>query len=480
MRSLRCTRKLTFSLTCHPKVDIIVRSLDCDDFSSEFGCRVVGSIVAWLLIFAQLSILGTLFVVCASLGNSVYAIRSYRSLVYVLLGLAALAISTVASYFYQREFFFADTRRNDDPVDQFLCGLVLFLGLLLMTLQLKVLLMIVVPETWYARAPFFKRFLVSGTAMKERRTKKASRCKVAAMVRDAMEMHVQKLQSTRSAARIMSHSVSYGNALLNFEATRNDREQVGGILWAFRKMWDGSIFEEEGVWLHARLIASNLSQVFVAVLFLILVPYILVEIARSDDSSSPPTVSPAPTRDPVAVAAEAIIPVVDYLLGLLAQAGDEVEEYVWSSTNASATADFTSAIIDAVANTTLADIVNSVDRSSLAALVSLGSEVLAGDESRMLESSPSRRLQEDTVEWLTPDTWNYIFAGIVAFIGTTPLFLSLAAVWLPSSVSTILQFRSGVIGSLRDKTFSRYRAARKWKRDDEQECDSIDHRANIF
>ena len=47
--------------------------------------------------------------------------------------------------------------------------------------------------------------------------------------------------------------------------------------------------------------------------------------------------------------------------------------------------------------------------------------------------------------------------GLVAVLAT----LAIAIVWLPSAVSTILQFRSGVIGSLRDADFSRYRKARE-------------------
>lgn len=44
-----------------------------------------------------------------------------------------------------------------------------------------------------------------------------------------------------------------------------------------------------------------------------------------------------------------------------------------------------------------------------------------------------------------------------------PVYTSLAIIWIPSSVSTILQFRSGEIGSLRDADFAKYRVAREWK-----------------
>jgi hypothetical protein len=59
-------------------------------------------------------------------------------------------------------------------------------------------------------------------------------------------------------------------ALSNFQAQELITEKVGGALWAWKKILNGSIFIEEGVWLHSRLIIGNLLQliVFIAVIFL--------------------------------------------------------------------------------------------------------------------------------------------------------------------------------------------------------------------
>lgn len=46
--------------------------------------------------------------------------------------------------------------------------------------------------------------------------------------------------------------------------------------------------------------------------------------------------------------------------------------------------------------------------------------------------------------------------GLTAFINA----LALAIIWIPSAASSVLQFRSGCIGSLRDKAFQKYRVAR--------------------
>jgi len=55
----------------------------------------------------------------------------------------------------------------------------------------------------------------------------------------------------------------------------------------------------------------------------------------------------------------------------------------------------------------------------------------------------------------------WMLAIAMGALTAVAMSLAIALVWLPSSVSTVLQFRSGVIGSLRDPYFQKYRAARK-------------------
>jgi len=270
------------------------------------------------------------------------------------------------------------------------------------------------------------------------------------------------LSASPSSNRIASNSTAYGSALLAFESTRNDREQIGGILWALKNMWNGKIFDEEGVWLHARLIASNLSQYFVAAFFIILVPVIWVLILEEEEPvSEPPTVSPAPTLDPDAAAAAAaeITPVVEYVFAILAGTSNEVREYVWRYVNQTVTSEFTSEFLDSLPNATLEDLIGSLDRSTQTTIRLLCDQMLA--DSAMVGSRRLEDEENDLVEYLTPELWNFIFATIVASVATFPVYSSIAFTWLPSSISTILQFRSGVIGSLRDRNFAQYRAARK-------------------
>ena len=248
-------------------VNLFIGNHDCDKFNSDFSCRVTLSIVAWLSVFAQLSILGTSFVLLASAGNSVYVKRDCFSLVGILVGIGTLVICCICSYFVKVRIFFANTDRGDDSVDNYIAAFALVLGLLLLCFQIKTLFIILVPEDWYENIHVLDGFTVSGMAKAESRTKKAAAWKIKKMVQNAFQLHDCDASTKNSSKRVVE---SYGRAMLAYDATLHDREKVGGIRWTFLKMWDGSIFTEEGIWVHSRLIASNFSQYFVALFYIIL------------------------------------------------------------------------------------------------------------------------------------------------------------------------------------------------------------------
>jgi len=229
--------------------------------------------------------------------------------------------------------------------------------------------------------------------------------------------------------------------------------------------------------IHTRLFASNLSQVFVGFFFMFLIPVLgsiflkkwseetytyapTVSPAPTVEESYAPTVSPTSTADAVAATAASIIPAVEYVFGLLGAQSDAVVEYVWSNSNSTATAEFTSSLLGALENSTLNEILGSLHPATLEAIVSAGSQLL---QTPTNSTFVTRHLEEEEsfFDWITPERWNFIFAATIASLASLPVYTSLATLWLPSSVSTILQFRSGAIGSLRDKSFAKYREARK-------------------
>ena len=53
-------------------------------------------------------------------------------------------------------------------------------------------------------------------------------------------------------------------ALDNFSVRREDFEEAGGFLWTWKRIFNKELFENEGVWISARLLAGNFSQLLIS------------------------------------------------------------------------------------------------------------------------------------------------------------------------------------------------------------------------
>ncbi len=134
---------------------------------------------------------------------------------------------------------------------------ILAIGITLMCFQLLELFRILVPAKLIQKIPYWKFFIRPSIVKLERATKQAAARKVNGMVNNALVIHEACLKPLQSG---LSTSTKVGSALLAYQSKEHDVEPCGGIRWAWKKMYDGSIYRDEGVWLHARLIASNIGQ----------------------------------------------------------------------------------------------------------------------------------------------------------------------------------------------------------------------------
>eukprot|EP00977_Amphora_coffeiformis_P019254 scaffold7096_cov84-Amphora_coffeaeformis.AAC.1 len=57
---------------------------------------------------------------------------------------------------------------------------------------------------------------------------------------------------------------------MSYSRGKDQKEEVGGIFWTWTKAMNGSLFYEEGVWFHSRLMAMGLAQFLVSVLIVFL------------------------------------------------------------------------------------------------------------------------------------------------------------------------------------------------------------------
>lgn len=135
---------------------------------------------------------------------------------------------------------------------------ILMVGCVLITLQIIQLVRILLP-TRDIRASFFAS---PGTTQMEQRTKNAAAFKVAKMVDNALDVHATPCQQLQNLG-----STYLETAFLKYQEKEHQMEPCGGIIWGWKRILNGTVFREDGVWFHARLVSSNVSQVFVTLFF---------------------------------------------------------------------------------------------------------------------------------------------------------------------------------------------------------------------
>ena len=441
---------------------------------------------------AQLVISGSLYIILSTAGNSIHLQHNLASLIGVLIGIATITASCILSYVFDFKFFLINTFKDPSQVYQFAYIFAMILGCFLLLFQVKALLYVLIPRSWWKELPFQSFWLTCEMAKAECCTKKAAAYKINNMVEHAIAQHngsaIEKSREKRSKVRSSSVQNAFGNAMLSFQATSDHLEETGGIWYTFRKMWDGSLFSEEGIYIHSRLYAMNVSQVFIIIFYVILyasLDQLLQALYKGETQaptvspaptfSSPPTFSPAPTFAPSTVAnqvAEYSPSVVTAMYTLAGAVGENVATAIW----ANLTTDY-SWVVEQFG----LDLLNYSSPESVRLIASqLSSETLAFFVEAASQANNVGNVTNSTARVILEDNQQHRFLQEASTDGTVDYFptltetrialsvgglaaicaaISLAMVWIPSSVSTIQQFRCGKIASLRDSSFQLYRDA---------------------
>ena len=434
------------------------------------------------------------------------------------LGIVTMGCTSILPYFKQVQFLFFDTRRQaKDPIGDFEFSFILTLGIFLMLIQAKALLLMLLPQSFArkGRMSSLAFILVPGMAKAEMATKKAARFKISKMITEAMALHEGTLagSSLHTSLKAKNNPLKdsnpfatgvngYGDAMLNFHAIADDHESYGGVLWCWKGMWKGTIWSEEGIWIHARLYAMNCVQ------FLICGLYAAVYIAATQNASSilnpsaesmspslsphstaysppPPTYFPMPTMYPsqnmntpspvnrrALEAASYINAIADDVWKVLAHdlITDELQirfSYVESGsvgigpTNVNQTSIHNSTRflefrdLQLPPNPTVSPSAISTARpSTLSANATLAPSLNPYSSNLPIQPAAS---PTSTPSESNPKKWQVAVAIGVGGTSALAATLSLSIIWIPSAVSTILRFRSGQICNLLDPEFARYR-----------------------
>jgi len=262
---------------------------------------------------------------------------------------------------------------------------------------------------------------------------------------------------------------------LAFEKSGKVFVPSGGFSWTWSRIFNLSLFKDEGIWLSARLIASNAAQFIVAVFVLIAGIQLTRRIEENYDIDEARrqagayvdllfnnTVAETITAGMVAnfsLIMTDFLSATGYKESCNAGNFSDISEtaceligtYVSCETNA--TNDYICTLLD-----------YSPDPNSyLDGITALGLLNASGFDATRLVSTSREYLTDAaqaSVNSLYPSEKYMVkvpavLATIVAFITA----ISLAVTYIPSVVSTTLKLRSGVIPSLRSPGFTRYRFA---------------------
>ncbi|KAL3908061.1 MAG: hypothetical protein SGILL_008627, partial [Bacillariaceae sp.] len=254
--------------------------IDCEEWAAEeavavaesFGCHVVNAIITWMFIFLKLSILGTSFIYLASFG-----VATSTSVWALLVGMATVILSTILSYIYAVDTPLFSTEKTYEG--QRVYNLALIMGCIVLFLQLSMLLRTIFSERMLPLLHKLTKTLTNGMVRKETKTKKAAVFKVKRLIDNSVSLH----ESHGSEAGGSTTFHASGRALLNYHDLTDVRMRSGGLIWAWKRIFDGSLVREEGLWFHGRLMASNAYQIIVCVLLVFSGSYLLEQVHDFDD-----------------------------------------------------------------------------------------------------------------------------------------------------------------------------------------------------
>lgn len=385
--------------------------------SDEFGCRILLSILEWLFILATLAGFGIGYVALCSTGNGIEDTRKWtRGFAVLWMGFFAYFFffvlytptsETVGTITYvdedgnvlDEEDWILEKTESYQSVVYFIAVII---GSIIILLEFFMMFGDSVRKRCMKSASArMVAFFTSSGIKAEAGSKRAAALKINTLIDNAQQIH------SFGAKDIDHGETSFGAGLLNFSVRGEQWEEAGGFLWTWKRLFSKDLFQKEGVWISARLVAGNFSQLLISAFVL---TYGIAFTGKAVDEWEQGNADPARYL---------------YLILEWFNVQVTVEEFAESTCNFLADTIST----DNTTCTTIAeDAVNNVIQSISTSLY------------------PAERYMVEVP---------MIIATAVAFVTT----LSLVVVYIPSVTSTTLQFRSGVIPFFRDgSSFEMYRS----------------------
>lgn len=271
----------------------------------KFGCDIALALINWSTIALLLMFYGFVWIMVSNLGNSTSPTESISSKVNtairVIIGMLLVFVVTIASFIEEVESDVYNTSKFEEYEGAYI--IVLVMGICIMLFQLNRLLGLFVP---------LGPLSTGGQEYKEQRIKKSASSKILKFVEHATLLHVSPPddQSTirssvlgssvtkstvsknvteiskqlHASSSSSSKGSSTAKVLMNYHHMQDFEEETGGVVWTYKKLFDGSLLNAEGIYLHGRLMAVNTVQ-FLITFFLI--GYVVTFLNLVEDTLAP-------------------------------------------------------------------------------------------------------------------------------------------------------------------------------------------------
>mmetsp|Transcript_26472 Transcript_26472/g.39307 ORF Transcript_26472/g.39307 Transcript_26472/m.39307 type:complete len:1089 (-) Transcript_26472:205-3471(-) len=238
---------------------------DDGDSDGKVTCPLIRGIVGQLLLISKLIIFGGLYIVFGSTGNSIEGQETIAQMVIY----SSLFLGMNFAFFFPTFDVPLVMRSPGYKEADIWQKIALAFALAVSCSQIFHTVMIYMRNHRPKWKKAFQCHFLGGNVKYEAKIKQSALFKVDNMIQNAYDVHRQVI---RSKERKGSFSDDNSGFLSNFGMAVNEYSKrdglttyVGGITLVWQRMWDGSLFTEDGIWFSGRLVIGTVFQVLLVI-----------------------------------------------------------------------------------------------------------------------------------------------------------------------------------------------------------------------
>lgn len=220
-------------------------NLNHENFDSVVGYAIANGVATWCWIFIQLSVLGTAFFLLSTLGMSIHDKRGlWPTGVKLLIAMTFIGLTMIGGGIQKIDAKVFDTSTVSSESNSGMVWVLVFIGAVLLLMQLGVLILVVAPVSFLRHFEKVKALVTPSLYRKEGFSKRAAGFKTEKMLDNALEMHQDNALLAKSMKASTAAMRAQGNAMTNFQENSHVTEYVGGVWWAWKNFFNSSMLKQ--------------------------------------------------------------------------------------------------------------------------------------------------------------------------------------------------------------------------------------------